>query len=196
MHLVLRLRGGGGPPEEPPVTDSFSVIVEYEGTDHTLTVDNKNVIISTLKSKLEHETRVKSDLQELYLGSVLLSNEKKMTDCGVGDKTRIRMVRKPGVSYIEVVAAQDVKGFWPGMERVTGMLGLTAVPPVPAEILGKENAAEIWTTLLVLGWLEVRRADSKEEWKMVSKKALKWLQRQGLDVKSLLATVSQVVAAA
>jgi hypothetical protein len=192
MHLVLRLRGGGGPPE-PQSTDNFTVIVTFEGREFNVEIENKNVTVGNVKIKLDSLTRVKPDLQNLYFGATLLTNAKKMTECGIGDKARLRLEKKSGASYSEVVALQDVKGFWAASPALAGLLGVESFVSVPGDLAGRDTAAEIWATALVLSWLEGHRSDSKEEWKMIAKKALKWLQKQGLPTKPLLAAASQLV---
>jgi ubiquitin len=193
LHLTLNLRGSGGSSEPPESGDSFTVIVGFEGTDYNVEVENKNVTVGELKEKLERATNIKPDLQSLYLGSMLLNNAKKMTECGIRDKARLRLDRKSGASYSEVVALQDVMGFWAASPIIEGLLGFGELPPVPGDLAGRDTAAEIWTTALVLSWLEAHRSESKEEWKMIAKKALKWLQKQGLPIKPLLATASQII---
>ena len=192
MHLVLRLRGGGGP-VEPQTRDNFTVIVTFDGRDYNLDVENKNVTVGNLKIKLDALTKVKPDLQTLYFGPTLLTNAKKMTECGIGDKARLRLEKKAGASYSEVVALQDVKGFWVASPALTGLLGLGGFPPVPGDVAGRDTAEAVWATALVLAWLEASRSDSKEEWKMIAKKGLKWLQKQGLPTKSLLTAASLLV---
>jgi len=188
LHLVLNLRGG------PQSTDSFSVVAAFEGRDYSVDVEDKNVTVGNFKTSLEKATNVKSDLQNLYLGTVLLANDKKLTEYGIGDKGRLRLAKKTGASYSEVVALQDVAGFWSASPVLEGLLGLGAFPPVPEDLAGRDTAAEVWATALVMSWLEVSRSESKEEWKMIAKKGRKWLQKQGIPTKSLLSATSLLVA--
>ena len=40
----------------------------------------------------------------------------------------------------------------------------------------------VWTTVVVLAWLRQKHVDKEDEWKLVAKKAERWLKRQGVNI--------------
>ena len=191
IYMVMRM--ANRPTSRIEYSCSFAVIVAFEGRDYDVDIESKNVTVGNLKVKLGSLTQTAPDLQNLYFGPTLLTNAQKMAECAIGDKARLRLEKKAGPSYSEVVALQDIAGFWVASSDLTGLLGLSDFPPTPVDLVGRDTVEASWATALVLVWLEARRSDSKEEWKMIAKKGLKWLQKQGLQIKPLLAAASQLV---
>jgi len=70
------------------------------------------------------------------------------------------------VAWEDVTSCQSADGSFPPSPTLTALLHLAT------------NTIE-WNTCLVVAWLEERRPNHKEEWGLVTEKALRWLKTGG-----------------
>lgn len=179
IHLVLRLRGGGGLNLKNKVT-GFKTNVETDFSTTTLK-DIKERICRNLSVKLtklrlfyEHKKIEKADTETLK-------------DAGIKEGTEIEYSYP---NYKDFVDIQQVEGFW--NQNVVDLCDFT-LDDVKAAIndslkLKFEN--EEYQLRILFTWIGVKalniRYSSKEgEWKLIAKKGKEYLTKQGFDYDTM-----------
>jgi hypothetical protein len=79
----------------------------------------------------------------------------------------------------ELILLQTAGGWWSLTPELAEIFGRT-LPQLEAAIQAgsdpREEVRRAWATALALEWLEANGADRRDEWRLLAKKARKWLE--------------------
>ena len=78
---------------------------------------------------------------------------------------------------MEVIKLQKMQGFWQFTPAILSYIGLSeakAKSSLPAGIPDLET----WVTILVMIWLEDKEGATRSNWRLLHKKAVKWLKNK------------------
>jgi len=88
----------------------------------------------------------------------------------------------PSSAMHALVALQRADGHWELTEELANILEheLSNIERARQSVFGNQaDSDRLWATALAITWLELRAADSNEEWRLLSIKARKWIDRVG-----------------
>jgi hypothetical protein len=87
---------------------------------------------------------------------------------------------------LELIALQTVDGYWASAEQLQTAAGLHV--DCPSDLAGIPS---VFATVLAIAILRTRFLDRKSQWRMIERKALRWLAGQ-LDNASAEAAIDQL----
>ncbi|KAL8777663.1 MAG: hypothetical protein Q9213_007762 [Squamulea squamosa] len=82
-----------------------------------------------------------------------------------------------------VIEMQDFEGWWEQNAQLLEIMGVS--------INGQQS--KVWTTVLVMKWLDTKMTAEKDVWELVVEKAKSWLEDQGLGTEKLVEIEKEVV---
>ncbi|KAL8769312.1 MAG: hypothetical protein Q9209_004694 [Squamulea sp. 1 TL-2023] len=82
-----------------------------------------------------------------------------------------------------VIEMQDFEGWWEQNAQLLGIMGVSI----------SRQQSKVWTTVLVMKWLDIRMTAEKDVWELVVEKAKSWLEDQGLGTEKLVEIENEVV---
>ena len=89
----------------------------------------------------------------------------------------------PQGTFSVIVSQQRASGAWQMNNTVANLLGKSVSEVKMTSPIGKQSTelqSSIWATCIVIAWLEVKCADLKDEWELLSDKAKSWIKKQFL----------------
>mmetsp|Transcript_7924 Transcript_7924/g.15377 ORF Transcript_7924/g.15377 Transcript_7924/m.15377 type:complete len:198 (-) Transcript_7924:10-603(-) len=181
LHIVLRLRGGGGP---PPVSISIRLVAE-DGTESTESYREQSTV-RDVREQLAKRENLRFYQLILVFKDLPLSDSRDLQSLGLTADSVINWKVKPGGSYMDAVLLQSPEGSWAESEELLGVLGVDSLN-VPESLDG-----QIWATVSVLAWLETCHSDFEDEWILVVEKAEDYLGSRGVEGEELKAQALSV----
>jgi ubiquitin/uncharacterized protein YegL len=173
LHLVLRLRGGGG-----PIVNQLSFKTQApDGTVTEVSVDETKTV-EAVRELIAFQESVSIDQVELEFKALPISDARDLLSLNLTADSVIVWKLKKGGSYMSVVLLQAVEGYWEDSEPLREALGVEALSG-PEEFDGK-----VWTTVSVLAWLETCRSEFEGEWVLVAEKAEAFIADSGVDLET------------
>ena len=88
-----------------------------------------------------------------------------------------KIEEEKGDRLMEVIKLQKMQGFWQFTPAILSYIGLSeakAKSSLPADIPDLET----WVTILVMIWLEDKEGATRSNWRLLHKKAVKWLKNK------------------
>jgi hypothetical protein len=171
LHVVLRLRGGGGPPVK-------NISFKVQGPDGTVTgfAIDETKTVREVREQIAALENVSLDQLQLQFKSLPLSDSRDLLSLGLEAESVISWKLKRGGSYMSVVLLQTVEGYWEDSDELRTALGVESLG-VP-----EDYDMKVWATASVLAWLEVCRSEFEDEWMLVAEKAEAFLAPFSLDL--------------
>merc|ERR1712060_1040432 len=82
----------------------------------------------------------------------------------------------------QIVVLQCFDGSWEWCDKLGKVVGC------PGEALNPQQSIpdRVWTTALMLAFLQQRLASREEEWMLLANKATKWLRKLGHDIAQII----------
>ena len=190
LHLVLRLRGGGGP--DVMLKLPQGAVMKYDGC----TYGPKPIIL--LKMVLAGDLGVDPGDITFSLRGVTLHDSDNIYGAKYGNEDVVKVeivgiqpskrVKGDFVGVMDLIEAQRVNGSWLLGEEVEYFLQLgekaivDTIPQVLEEgINKKEWVSMAWATLLAMIILEEKFGEKRNEWCVIFKKGKKWLRDAGIN---------------
>jgi hypothetical protein len=95
-----------------------------------------------------------------------------------------RLTRRPPSSRTQaLIVLQTAEGFWDLENELASIIGrgLEDLRSAIKDAAGPQAlVARAWATALALAWLELNAGDTRDEWRMLSEKARRWLDRAAI----------------
>ena len=179
LHLVLRLRGGGG------YEINFQMMNGKIFTAYVSSYDNISSIYQTacnscLLQEGDFEIYFKNTKIEVYTKKAKLinGNEYKIGDVQV-------------ISLLDNISIQASDGHWMLNDEFAALFSkpladiISSIPMAFKNEVGDALAVEIYATLLMILRLKHIYPKQKNKWSLIYKKAKKWLLKKSIDIKKL-----------
>ena len=95
----------------------------------------------------------------------------------------------------KIFKLQAAEGYWEPIVSVSDIIGQTIpniLKLIPAELESLDEKTEIWLTIVILAWIDLKypKHSESDQWKNKFQKATKWLQLKGLDYKAFNSSTS------
>ena len=120
--------------------------------------------------KPKHDVFLQEDMSQDYF-----NNEKTTID------------EKKIIKSMDILKMQDSNGFWIYSEDLREFLKFSKkeeiINNLPVKIKDLVNSLDIMVTILVLQWLNKNDSQNQSSWKLIFKKAVSWLKKQGIVFK-------------
>jgi hypothetical protein len=173
LHLVLRLRGGGGLNLRNMVT----------GFQTTVEVDFATATLENIKQRVARNLGYDEESIRLFYENKLLEKDVKTTlvDAGIKEGTIMEYTYPNYKDFIEI---QQADGFW--SESVVDLVDFS-IEDVKAAINDtikhkfekEEDQLKILFTWIGIKGLKTRYESKESEWKLIVKKGIDFLSRHG-----------------
>ncbi|XP_029111362.1 von Willebrand factor A domain-containing protein 5A-like isoform X3 [Scleropages formosus] len=96
-------------------------------------------------------------------------------------------VEEPEDPMVDLIGLQRADGSWDLQQSLASILGKQEEEVVKASP-GKPEFSSVWATVLAVLWLHGYKAESRDEWQFVAKKAMTWVRAQsGFDLTEFVA---------
>jgi len=172
IHLVLRLRGGGG----------LNLRNMVSGFQTTVEVDFSVSTLDAIKQRVARNLGLNSDKIKLFYENKPL--EKKDTDtlkdAGIKEGT---VVEYSYPNYKDFVEIQNSEGFW--TDKVMDLVNFTLddvkaaiSSPIKNKFKNEEDQLKVMFTWIGIKSLNVLYKEKEDEWKLIAKKAIDYLDKQ------------------
>jgi hypothetical protein len=89
--------------------------------------------------------------------------------------------KKPTDPILALIGLQKVDGSWSDIQTLQDSNGIHVI--CPSEFTGKPD---VFATALAIAILRKRFSARERQWKMIERKALKWLRTQGVDSEGMI----------
>ena len=95
-----------------------------------------------------------------------------------------------------VVDGQTTDGSWTYGSVSLEVVGVVLkdfkanIPEEVKSVVGEGKAVDVWVTVIVIVWLETKRAEKEGTWRLMRRKALEWLRTQGVKIGDLKSKVA------
>uniref|UniRef100_A0A8C9T4U6 VIT domain-containing protein n=1 Tax=Scleropages formosus TaxID=113540 RepID=A0A8C9T4U6_SCLFO len=86
-------------------------------------------------------------------------------------------VEEPEDPMVDLIGLQRADGSWDLQQSLASILGKQEEEVVKASP-GKPEFSSVWATVLAVLWLHGYKAESRDEWQFVAKKAMTWVRAQ------------------
>jgi ubiquitin len=177
LHLVLRLRGGGG-------------FFAYNKKDNKASgnLGDPQMSFGQLKAKLRKEFNMPKEKMQVYVNGSQInpSDSTNLKDAGVDYSSKVEV---EFFSYQDYVDIQNVDGSWD--KSVLSLCGKTekqvldSMPENVKNIGDKKKQLAVMYTWIGIDRLKAVYSDDKLEWKLIVQKAEQFIKNQtGFDGKS------------
>lgn len=179
LHLVLRLRGGGGLNLRNMVT-GFQTTVEIDFSKSTL---------EDIKQRIGRNLSVKLEKIKLFYENKPLEKEdsETLTNAGVKEGT---VLEYSYPNYKDFVDIQQSEGFW--TEKILELVDfdLEAVKAAITDAIktkfdSEEEQLKIMFTWIGIQGLKVRYSNKEDEWKLIAKKGKDFISRHGFNIDNM-----------
>lgn len=131
--------------------------------------------------KEERKETVIARLKNTKTSSQILA-EKSCEMEQVEEQETMIEVKTVSGDYMSLVKLQSVDGYW----ELNDLVPIVGVLGIPDDYNSFENNSKIWATLLALAYLKKNFSISKDEWKLVERKSIRWLKSQILNIEQAI----------
>ena len=179
IHLVLRLRGGGGLNLRNMVT----------GFQTTIEVDFSKATLSDVKMRIARNLGLATEKLKLFYENKLVekADTETLKDAGIKEGT---VLEYSYPNYKDFVEIQQCDGFW--TDKVMELVNFT-IDDVKAAITeaikqqfeNEEDQLKIMFTWIGITGLKVKYSAKEDEWKLIVKKGTDYLSKFGIVYENL-----------
>ena len=183
LHLVLRLRGGGGNP-----VYSFTNMISGVRITLSNTISNKSTL-GDLKYNIQKSLPSDQQFFKIFINDSEIISKDTMTleECGItlGDPIKVWYP-----TYLDIVKHQNVLGYW--TVEVLNVISrkledvVSQIPEiVSSKLSNPDDQLKVVCTVLALKSLKSMYPQNEAEWRLISKKGTKYIQSQGFNFSKL-----------
>ncbi|XP_036603075.1 von Willebrand factor A domain-containing protein 5A-like [Trichosurus vulpecula] len=143
---IPRLRGGGGSPSPPPLPCSYAA-------------SPRSIIVRETANK----------------GRLHVWNDSNLCDSDSSTMISAKDTSPPVSPLLQLISLQKADGSWELDEALASVLGLS-VQSTLAALPNQSKDVPRWATILAILWMHSSSWDQREEWELLERKAVAWIQ--------------------
>ena len=181
LHLVLRLRGGGG---------GWEVLNLVTGTKTSLDDSiRQNSTIYDLKIRIMDKLGIDSKIVYFFVNDapITFENYQLVSQCGIQWDTKLSVWYQ---TYKDIVKHQNVEGYWTAdvleqINKTQDEVSWNIPEMISSKLSAFDDQLKIIFTVLAIKNLKSEYPQNEKQWRLIVKKGMKYVQKIGFDFSTL-----------